>query len=455
MRLVLAAALMLSALVRAQSDSIAPDASNMSTQTATNFAKGIGAGWNVGNSLEAVLQTNGVYVPSETGWGNPMISQRLIDSVKAAGFNAIRLPVAWSKFTDSTTFTIDPAWLTRVETVVNYALGRNMYVLMNEHWDGGWLQPTAKDSAYADRRLKAIWKQVAKRFRDYGDHLLFAGTNEVMVPDVYSDPTAENQSAQNRFNQIFVNTVRSTGGRNAYRYLVVQGYNTNINQCVAYLKIPTDPAKNRLMVEIHFYDPYEFTISENHAAITQWGATATDAAKKATWGDEAYVDGQFAKMKTTFADKGYPVVVGEYGTILKNTTDNPAYRLAWTRYVTAAATKTGALPFYWDNGGTDIKGMGLFDRNTGARAFPDLIRGIVAAAPVPVGVLPAHPRADALVRSGDRLASSRPIALFDLSGAPVRTSRMVADRHELPLGGLSAGLYVARSGERSETILAR
>ena len=227
----------------------------MSTLTAADFAKGIRIGWNVGNTLEAVNLTNGTYVPGETNWGNPMVTQQLIDSVKAAGFNAIRLPVAWSLFSNASTYTIKKEWIDRVEVVVNYALNRDMYVVMNEHWDGGWLQPTNAAKDEATKRLTAIWKQVAIRFRDYGDHLIFAGTNEVMKTDDYGTPSTELTTVQNGYNQTFVNTVRATGGRNAYRYLVVQAFNTNIDHAVSFFKLPTDQATKRLLMEVHFYDP--------------------------------------------------------------------------------------------------------------------------------------------------------------------------------------------------------
>lgn len=444
MRLAIATALLLSVLARAQSDSIAPNIADMGTLTATEFARGIRVGWNAGNSLEA---TGG-----ESNWGNPKISQTLIDSVKAAGFNAIRLPVAWSHFSNAATYAIDPAWMTRVEEVVNYALKRDMYVILNEHWDGGWLQPTKAAQAEANKRLAAIWKQVAVRFRDYGPKLVFAGTNEVMVDGDYGTPTSEYLEVQNGYNQLFVKTVRSTGGRNTYRYLVVQAFNTNIDHAVNFLKIPTDETPKRMMVEVHFYDPYEFTLKES-STITQWGASATDPSKVASWGAESWVDTQFGRMKTAFADKGYPVVLGEYGVINRDLAGFETYRVAWNKYVTQAAVKTGALPFYWDNGGTGALGLGLFARSTGKRVHPNVIQAIVAAAPIPVSLQRPAPDRSRLGQVGQRLEAEAPITLHDLSGSEIRTSRQVPTGHALSLRGLPAGLYVARSGIHARTIL--
>lgn len=457
MRRTVFALALLPMLAHAQADSIAPDQTGMGSLSATDFAKGIRAGWNVGNSLEAVdnWTVAGVYTPNETSWGNPKITQLLIDSVKAAGFDAIRLPVSWSNFSDATTYTISATWMARVKEVVDYAIDRDMYVLMNEHWDGGWLQPVAADSAKNNERLRAIWKQVAKQFRDYGPKLIFAGTNEVMKDGDYGTPTSEYYGVQNNFNQVFVNTVRATGGKNSYRYLVVQAFNTNIDHGVNFLKIPTDPTSKRMMVEVHFYDPYDFTLNQSNTTVTQWGAGATSS-KTATWGNESSVDAQMSKMKTSFADKGYPVVIGEYGTILKNTTDNPAYRAAWTKYVTQAAVKIGALPFYWDNGSTGTNGMGIFDRTTGKVVHSNILQAIMTAAPTVSVAREARLGSD-LVRRGSTILSesAEAIALHDLAGRQIRGSILVDGRARLSLEGLESGLYVARSGARTSTVLVR
>jgi endoglucanase len=421
----------LQALANAPADSIAPDQTNMSTLSATDFAKGMTAGWNVGNSLEAGNTTNGAFVPSETSWGNPLISQALIDAVKAAGFNAIRLPVSWSLFTgDTSKFIIDTNRLARVQQVVDYAINDGLYVVMNEHWDGGWLQPLAADSAYCDRRLKAIWKQVAIRFRDYGDHLLFAGTNEVMVTNDYNAPTAENLASQNGFNQVFVSTVRSTGGRNAYRYLVVQGFNTNIAYSVTGFKTPKDPSSNRLFLEYHFYDPYDFTINTGNTTATEWGNSAP-AAKTAGWGNETYVDTILARMKTTFGNKGIPMIMGEYGTILKNTSDNPQYRQYWTQYVTGDASKDGIVPFYWDNGSTGLQGMGLFDRNTGADLFPSIVQAIISQTPKPTSI-----RTEPASANGISAHLQAGVLSVDLAGGNSGTARLLDADGRIVVSGL-------------------
>jgi endoglucanase len=449
-------------ITSAQSDSIAPDQTNMSTKSSLDFMKEIRIGWNVGNTLEAIDSSTAGWVPGETKWGNPRITQQLIDSVKAAGFNAIRLPVAWSLFSNKTTWTIQKSWLDRVDTVVNYALGRGMYVLLNEHWDGGryngqlggWLQPTNASKDSCTKRLAAIWKQVAIRFRDYNDHLMFAGTNEVMFEKNYDPPTSEWLSVQQSYLQTFVNTVRSTGGRNAYRYLVVQTFNTDINHASSF-KLPTDKVSNRLAVEVHYYDPYEFTLTSGNS-VTQWGASAP-ASKKATWdSDESHADTQFGKLKSLFISKGTPVILGEYSAIFKNNTDNPQFRMAWDKYITQAAVKIGAIPFYWDAGHTTIGGSGLFDRSTGKPVHSDVIKAMMSVAPPVASALHSPKRRIGMTRAGNVLISTQgTIRLLNIQGGLIRSSTLTTTGAELSLLGIKPGIFVAKNDEEARPIVIR
>lgn len=349
---------------------IAPDPDGMSDMTSVQLTAAMGTGWNLGNTLEAI--------GGETAWGNPMATKQLMDGVKAAGFTTIRIPVSWSNFSNAATFTINPTWMNRVQTVVDYAITNNMYVILNEHWDNGWMQPTAAQQNYVNNRLAIMWKQIANRFRDYDYHLIFAGTNEVMVDGDYGTPTSEYYTVQNSFNQTFVTTVRTTGGRNAYRYLAVQGFNTNIDHTVNFAKIPQDTTANRLLMEVHFYDPFNFTLAEANT-ITQWGANAADPSRTEAWANEAQVDSQFQKMKTNFIDKGIGVILGEYGAISR--TDVPgheAFRLYWVEYVSNSARSHKLVPVWWDAGvPQNNHSMGLFNRTTGQVVYPDLRNAIL------------------------------------------------------------------------------
>lgn len=329
----------------------------------------MGVGWNLGNSLESIGPGN------ETAWGNPVVTQQLIDAVKAAGFDTIRLPVAWSAFSNASNFTIDPAWLNRVEEVVNYALNADMYVIMNEHWDGGWLNhPFYGNQTSLNNRLSVMWAQIANHFEAYDNRLLFAGTNEVMNEGDYGTPTQEYVDVQNSYNQTFVDAVRATGGNNANRYLVVQGFNTNIDHTVNFFVVPTDTASNRLFVEVHYYDPYNFTLNTG-SNVTEWPSTVE------TWANEPWVDSQFQKMKENFYDRGIAMILGEYGVVSRmGVSGHEASRIRWNQYITESAVSHGMVPVYWDNGFTGDGGMGLFDRNNGSQVYPDIIDALVGAA---------------------------------------------------------------------------
>ena len=339
--------------------------------TAVELTSMMGAGWNAGNSLDAI--------GGETAWGNPMLTQQLFNSIKAAGFDTVRLPVAWSQFSDAANFTIATSWMDRVEEVVNYALTADLYVIMNIHWDGGWMQPTYSQQEYVNNRLAIMWQQIATRFRDYDHRLLFAGTNEVMVDGDYGTPTYEYYTVQNSFNQTFVSTVRATGGNNADRYLVVQGFNTNIDHAVNFASIPEDSISDRLLMEVHYYDPYNFTLNAS-SNITQWGVIATDSSATETWANESYVDNQFQKMKSSFVDQGVGVILGEYGVISRlSVADHETYRVYWNQYITESAIAHDMVPIYWDNGYSGDNGMAIFDRNSGAQLYPDIVNAIVQA----------------------------------------------------------------------------
>ncbi len=347
------------------------NAGTMRNLTSVQLAALMGAGWNLGNSLEAI--------GGETAWGNPAVTQTLINSVKAAGFKTIRIPVSWSQYADSN-YTISSSWMSRVTQVVNYAKSAGLYVIINIHWDGGWMQPTYANQSSVNSRITTLWTQIANNFKNYDDYLLFAGTNEVMVDGDYGTPTYEYYTVQNSFNQTFVNAVRATGGNNAVRHLIVQGFNTNIDHAYNYATIPSDSASKRLMMEVHYYDPYNFTLNAS-SNIWQWGASATDSSATETWANESYVDAQFQKMKTKFADNGVAVILGEFGVISRtNISGAEAYRTKWNQYIAHSAYTHGAVPIYWDNGYTANNGMGLFDRNTGAQVYPSLISTIINAA---------------------------------------------------------------------------
>ena len=356
----------------------------------SQIVEAMGPGWNLGNQLESVTDN----VPEETNWGNPVITEKLIQSVKAAGFKSIRIPVSYfAKIDDDKDYTIDSKWLDRVQEVVNYCIKNDLYAVINIHGDGyntidgGWLLCNGKNQTEIKKKYKKVWKQIAERFKNYDEHLLFESMNEEFDGS-YSEPNKEYYQNINDYNQIFVDTVRKTGDNNTKRWLIIPGWNTNIDYTAGDygFKLPTDQYRNksidkeeqRIMISVHYYSPWDFCGGEN-CVITQWGNEADDPSKTSTTCDETYMKNQLNLMKTTFADKGYPVFIGEYGSIDKTSYDseNEYYRAYFSRKLCQLSRKNGCIPMYWDNGYNGVHGFGLFDRTTCEITQPVIIDAIM------------------------------------------------------------------------------
>lgn len=298
-------------------------------RSAMDVVNDMSPGWNLGNTFEATtswtggaLWNNKGGLGAETGWQDTKTSQAVIDFVKSLGFKSIRIPCAWAygHISDASNYTIDAAWMARVKEVVDYCINDGLYVVLNDHWDGGWLEEKMKDSNAANIAqnkgiLKLLWTQIANAFKDYDEHLLFAGLNE---------PGADNQASTNnliQYNQTFVDAVRATGGNNAKRVLVVQGPSTNIDHTCNFMngKMPNDIVPGKLAIEVHYYNPWQFWGMENDESwgkvFYYWGNGNhhSGSSHNATWGEEKDMKDQLQKMKTYFVDKGYPVVIGEFG----------------------------------------------------------------------------------------------------------------------------------------------
>ncbi|PVX45623.1 aryl-phospho-beta-D-glucosidase BglC (GH1 family) [Flavobacterium sp. 103] len=341
---------------------IAADATGMSSN-AVELAAKITLGWNIGNTLEA---TGG-----ETAWGNPKVTKALIDLVKANGFNAIRIPCSWNQNANATTAQINATWLARVKEVVQYCIDNDMYVIVNIHWDGGWLENNCTDAKKIENnaKQKAFWEQIATQLRGFDEHLLFASANEPNVDN------ATQMAVLTSYHQTFIDAVRSTGGKNANRTLIVQGPSTDIEKTnKLMLTLPTDNVANRMMVEVHYYTPYQFCLMDKDAdwgkMFYYWGAnyhSTTDTARNATWGEEADLDKFFVSMKTQFVSKGVPVILGEFGAIRRDLTGDDLTlhlnsRAYYLKYVVKQAKANGLIPFYWDAGNMGVNTMSLFNR---------------------------------------------------------------------------------------------
>lgn len=366
---------------------------NLSSQDLADWYMGIGI--NLGNTMEATaasLQekeaaTEATYF--ETAWGNAVTTQKYIDCVHSYGINTIRIPVAWSNMVNEETYEINDKYLGRVEEIVNYALNDGMYAIINIHWDSQWwgqfgackrLEDNSRVAdeerrAQAWKRFESYWKQISERFKNYSDHLIFEGANEelcnrlndpiyqsgyVIPYDKEKDPTpisgnltkAEQYETTNKINQLFVDTVRASGGNNKNRHLLIAGFATNIDQTAdMQYKMPTDIAENgksKLFVSVHYYTPWDFCGDDGTGTYDEE--------------DRQALAKYFAPMQR-FVDEGYAIILGECGVCepISVTGDVPQ----WFRDTFAEAQKYHMVPVMWEKGQ-------YFNRAEGKLKFKDM-----------------------------------------------------------------------------------
>jgi len=344
----------------------APDETGMSSTAVQLAAKmRTGMGINFGNTMESY--------PDEGVWVSSKITESYVKYVKSLGFNAVRIPCSWvwAHLSDPAKAKIDPAWLARVKEVVGWCVANDVYVVLNAHGDNGWLERNVnklkQDSINAME--KAIWEQIATTMRDFDEHLLFAGTNEPSVDN------AGQMSILNSYHETFIKAVRSTGGRNSTRVLVVQGPSTDCTKTSSLMTtLPHDPVPNRMMLEVHFFGPWHFNMlrdgeyNPTTKASYYWGKenhSTIEPERNCPDGEEDELAAELGKMKK-FVDNGIPVILGEYATFRripefnagtpKDTLMHNRSVDAWTTFVTKTMKANGFLPFWWEIGfGLDRK----------------------------------------------------------------------------------------------------
>lgn len=313
----------------------------------------MGLGWNLGNSLDA---TGGSGLDTETSWSNPKTTQALIDKVKSLGFNTVRVPVSWGKHVSGDNYTIDSAWLARVKEVVDYCYKNDMYVILNIHHDtkssasasGAGYYPRSSAYSSSEKFVTSVWSQVAEYFKDYDYHLIFETLNEPRligtgyewwfnkwsIPSEVKDAIA----CINKLNQKAVDTIRATGSNNRGRLIMCPGYDASIDGAtVSGFKLPTDISgnKNRIAVSVHAYSPYNFAMNVGSGSTSSYTSSI-----------KSELQDLFSTLKSTFRDKGIPVVIGEFGSTDKN---NTAERVKWATDYTALAKKNNIPCVLWDN----------------------------------------------------------------------------------------------------------
>lgn len=327
----------------------------------------IKVGWNLGNTLDSY---NTKTSDTETGWGNPKTTKAMIDAVQKAGFNAVRVPVSWTDHI-SDDGTIDSDWMARVKEVVDYAYDNGMYVILNVHHDDyTWLKPLYSEQAAVEKKLMNIWQQICSTFGEYDHHLIFEGMNEPRVvgsPNEWSGGTPEERDVINQLFAKFVETVRSTGGLNANRTLIVTSHAQSITEeAVSAVKVPDD---DHIIVSIHSYAPWDFCGTDD--ARSTWGSDA----------DKAELDKNFQYLADTFISKGIPVIIDEFGSVNKN--ENVSDRAAHFEYYIRSAKNQGIKCFVWDNGAFNAdgdNGFGLLNRKDCTWYYPSLVNAIMRGA---------------------------------------------------------------------------
>ena len=330
----------------------------------------MGTGWNLGNTMDGHTG----FTPLETLWQPYVTTKELITAVHDAGFNTVRVPITWGNMIDDeNNYAINEQWMARVQEIVDYCVSQDMYCIINIHHDGaeqtGWLRVGAEDLAPVKEKFSAVWKHIAERFKDYDEHLIFEAMNEVVGPDNTDAGIKKDMQVIMELNQIFVDTVRATGGNNAVRWLSVPGRYTNIvnttNEAYGF-EMPADVA-GHLFLAVHDYD-WLFGLAENMTNRTYSEKTAQN------------LEANMQKLGR-FIEAGYPVILGEYGAIDKNNTLERAYYAEAVNYM---CKKLGIVPVWWDAGAFNHEDADKADfcftlirRDTYELLYPEVTYGIM------------------------------------------------------------------------------
>ncbi|MCR5101645.1 MAG: glycoside hydrolase family 5 protein [Butyrivibrio sp.] len=332
---------------------------------AMEFVKNLRSGINIGNSLDCYsshkLESIAEY---ETYWGNPVISDSLLEVIKEAGFVSVRIPVTWDQHLLDDGITIDPEWMSRVKEVVDYAYSRKLYVILNTHHEK-WHSTSNLEQTNAFKMTEVIWKQIADEFAEYDNHLIFEGFNEprnIGGNNEWTVGTDEEFVIINRFNEIFVDTVRKTGGNNKNRYLLISTYlNSPEQSALNAVKLPDDL---HIILSVHLYTPYVFTGNDNEASkdVKKWDRSSENTRT---------LDWHISNISDFISRTKVPVIITEMGASYK---DNEDSRVAWTQYVTEKLRLIGVPYFWWDDYySEDKKSYGIIDRRKNVVAYKDIV----------------------------------------------------------------------------------
>ncbi|MCL1877248.1 MAG: glycoside hydrolase family 5 protein [Defluviitaleaceae bacterium] len=366
---------------------------DFSAITAVDWVANVRVGWNLGNTLDTYsggsgfswlgggVYANTTVAEMETAWGNPITTRENFETLREAGFNAVRIPVTWNKAADEQ-YIIREDWMARVTQVVNYALDSDMKVLLNSHHDNAIFRLHDIHMDDSKIAMERIWTQIAYAFRDYDEMLVFEGLNEprtIGTPAEWTGGTEEERDNLNILNQLFVDTVRSTGGNNAYRVLMIPTYAASASaNAQRALVIPTDSVEDKIIVSLHMYSPWEFALRTGPEGVeTEWSRENPE--------DTRPITGPLDMAYNLFVSNGIPVIFDEMGALNR---DNEEARAEWVEFYMSHARSLGIPCFWWDNGeywpsqdqgwGWD-ETFGLLNRRTNEFEHPMIIEAIMRA----------------------------------------------------------------------------
>ncbi|NLZ82967.1 MAG: glycoside hydrolase family 5 protein [Clostridiales bacterium] len=332
--------------------------------SSSELVKRMKIGWNLGNTLDA---TGGNSLATESSWGNPLTTKEMIDTVKDAGFNVLRIPTTWEKHLGTEPdYIIDESWLDRVQEVVNYGIQNDMYVILNMHHEE-WHFPSHDNAEKAKEILTKVWKQIADRFENYDEHLIFEGMNEPRMKGTefeWNGGNEEGWDVINQLNAAFIETIRSAGGNNSKRHLMIPTYAASSDpRSWQKFEVPED---DKVIVSLHAYTPYNFAL--NGQGTDVWSLNNSN--------DTGEVDRLMNNIDRSFTSKGIPVILGEFGARDKNNIES---RAAWAEYYIKKASEIGVPCIWWDNGAFSGNGelFGLLARRRVAWTHVDIIDALM------------------------------------------------------------------------------
>ncbi|MGF7146223.1 endoglucanase [Anaerotaenia torta] len=335
--------------------------------TSLELVKEIKIGWNLGNTMDA---TGGTGINSELSWGNPMTKKEMVDTLKAAGFNVLRVPTTWEKHLGpAPDYKIDEKWLSRVRDIIDYGIDNDMFVILNMHHEE-WHFPSYENEEAAIKILTAVWKQIANCFEGYDEHLIFEGLNEPRqkgTPNEWNGGNKEGWDVVNQFNAAFIETIRNAGGNNPLRHLMIPPYAAAAStKTWSGFTIPED---DKVIVSIHAYTPYNFTLNLN--GTSEWSREKPN--------DKNEIDGLMSSLDKFFISKGIPVIIGEFGAMNK---ENIEARTDWAEYYIKKAGEIGIPCIWWDNGAFSGEGelFGLLDRRNLSWKYPEIVDALMKGA---------------------------------------------------------------------------